>query len=80
MTLLDAGSIFLGGTGSGIYMVAGVCALELPSHLGMHCGRTIGVSSLPQQDTIFIIVPCREIDEPEHSCWRVRAETQAFHV
>ena len=26
----------------------------------MHCGRTIGVSSLPQQDTIFIIVPCRE--------------------
>ena len=74
------GQHMLGRTGSGNYMVAGVCALEIPSHLGIHFGRTVGVSSLPQQDTILIIVHCRGIDEPVHSCWRVRAETQAFHV
>ena len=78
MTLLDAGSIFWVARDLGSYTVAGVCALELPSHLGIHFGRTMGVSSLPQQDTTLIIVHCRGIDEPRHSCWRVRAEAQAF--
>ena len=74
------GQHMLGRTGSEIYIVAGVCALEFPSHLGLHFGRIVDFCSLPRQDTTLIIVHCRGTDEPGHSCWRGRAEAQAFHV
>ena len=59
-----------------MFMVAGFCALEVSSHLGIHFGRTVEVTSLLQQDTIFFD-RCRGIDE---RCWRERAETQLCHV
>ena len=67
----SGGQQILGCTGPGSYAVARDCALG--SQVLLSFTPTVGVSSLPQQNTVFIIVHCRGIEELGRRWRRIRA-------